>query len=419
MNKNDKKHSMSWYFDRGLERKALLLDASNLDWFTFPLFDCIKKEIYRTLEDPDEDMDWGYSYPGGKTKLRELIAKHETFIEKNNINLEDVVIGGNGVTGVLNFIGQYLKKEAELSHKAKILYPVPAYAGLLKNLKFYNLQPNIVKTDRKNKYCLTYKDVVDNYDDETLAILITNPGNPSCCYIDDKELLKIFNFAIEKNIYIILDAIFEESPNNLKKHSSYFLDTDFYDKLIKIKGFSKDIPQLSDLRLGWSISKNKKFNDYMLELDEITNYSNSTFLESLGIIEMQQRVWIDQKINNDSVNQYKIELKKYHKKIKEGIECVLKFASISDVFEDYIVPEAGNVLFLKINKTYCNNLGIYDSHDLFVYILEQANILVTPGHVFGLEIDDLWFRITISRSSEQLLNGMKRIEEILRNGNNE
>ena len=62
MNNNHKeKLTMSQYFDIGLEKGALLMDASNLDWFTFPLFSCIRREIYRTLEDPDEDMDWGYS----------------------------------------------------------------------------------------------------------------------------------------------------------------------------------------------------------------------------------------------------------------------------------------------------------------------------------------------------------------------
>ena len=53
--KHDEKLTMNEYFDIGLSRNALLLDASNLDWFTFPLFSCIRKEIYRTLEDPDED----------------------------------------------------------------------------------------------------------------------------------------------------------------------------------------------------------------------------------------------------------------------------------------------------------------------------------------------------------------------------
>ena len=41
MKENKNKRTMSEYFDIGLANGALLMDASNLDWFTFPLFTCI------------------------------------------------------------------------------------------------------------------------------------------------------------------------------------------------------------------------------------------------------------------------------------------------------------------------------------------------------------------------------------------
>nr|MBP3258707.1 pyridoxal phosphate-dependent aminotransferase [Bacilli bacterium] len=409
----DEKYSMSWYFDRGLEKKALLLDASNLDWFEFPLFSNIRNEIYRTLEDPSEDMDWGYSYPGGKTKFRELIAEHESNIEGVNFAKQDVIIGGNGVTGVLNFVAQFLKKKSLVLNKKSILYPVPAYAGLLKSIQYYDLNAIKIEMKRENNYCLTYDDVVKNYNEDVLAILITNPGNPSCCYIENENFCNILNFCKEKGIYIIIDAIFEESPGSENKYSKSFGLIDCYDKLIKIKGFSKDIPQLSDLRLGWSITKNVDFNNEMLELGEITNYSNSTFLEALGMAEMETRVAIDNRVNNDKISTYLSEKEIYHYKIKESIDKLVNIVNDSCVFDDVIIPEAGNILFIKVNEKCCHKRMINTSHDLFVYILEKANILVTPGHVFGLNPSQMWFRITISRSIEQLICGIKKIEEIL------
>ena len=101
MKENKNKRTMSEYFDIGLANGALLMDASNLDWFTFPLFTCIRDEIYRTLEDPSEDMDWGYSYPGGKSRLRELISSHESFLENSKITYDDVIIGGSGTTAAV------------------------------------------------------------------------------------------------------------------------------------------------------------------------------------------------------------------------------------------------------------------------------------------------------------------------------
>ena len=70
-------------------------------------------------------------------------------------------------------------------------------------------------------------------------------------------------------------------------------------------------------------------------------------------------------------------------------------------------------MFIKIKKEICSKNNILDSHDLFVYILEKGNILITPGHVFGLKMEELWFRVTVSRGKEQFINGLKKIEEIL------
>lgn len=410
MNNHEDKLTMSQYFDVGLERNALLLDASNLDWFAFPLFSCIKREIYRTIEDPDEDMDWGYSYPGGKTKLRELISLHESYIEQENITPEEVIVGGNGTTGTLNFVAQIIAKENKFSNEAEIIYPVPAYEGLMKSLDFYGLVPKLVLMDKEVDYKMRLVDVQKAYTDKTVAILITNPGNPSCRFIDEGELKKIVDFCIEKNIYIIYDAIFEEAPMFCNKFVPIFKLTNNYNKLIKIKGFSKDIPQLSDLRCGWTICKDHKFIEKLLELGEVTNFSNSTFLESLGIVEMTQRVNVDKKDTSKETLEYLKEKKQYQAQVIDLFNKAYEYlCKQNKVVDNVIYPDAGNIMYITLNKDCCNKKGVFTSHELFVYILEKENILVTPGHVFGLPLEDLSFRITISRGEKQFMDGLERI----------
>ena len=415
MSKNKEKLTMSEYFDIGLERGALLMDASNLDWWEFPLFSNIKKEIYRTLEDPNEDMDWGYSYPGGKSRLRELIAEHESFIERKEIKPEEVIVGGNGTTGTLNFIAQIISREYNFAQDIEFIYPVPAYAGLMKSMSFYGIVPRIVHMDKKNNYKMTLKDVETAYTDKTVALLITNPANPACLFIEEDELEKIMKFCIEKNIYIIYDAIFEEAPMFNNKRVEVFNLTDDYPKLIKIKGFSKDIPQLSDLRCGWTICKDPKFIDSLLELGEAVNYSNSTFLESLGIVEMNMRVKVDKGDKSPETLQYMHEKAAYQGKIFNIFEAAYDYlTSQKDVVDSVIYPDAGNIMYINFKKDVCNKCDVYTSHDMFVYILEKENILVTPGHVFGLPLEDLGFRVTISRGYEQFMDGLKRIVELFR-----
>ncbi len=410
MSDHKEKLTMSEYFDIGLERRALLMDASNLDWFTFPLFSGIRKEIYRTLEDPDEDMDWGYSYPGGKNKLRELIACHESFLEGEEITPDEVIVGGNGTTGTLNFVAQILAKQNHFAQDVEIIYPVPAYAGLMKSLTFYGLIPKIVLMDKDNDYKMRLEDVEKAYTPKTVALLITNPANPSCKFIDEDELKKIVEFCIKKNIYIIYDAIFEEAPIFNDKRVQIFKMAQDYKKLVKIKGFSKDIPQLSDLRCGWTICKDSEFMDMLLELGEATNYSNSTFLEALGIVEMTQRVNVDSGSTDEDTLTYIKEKDVYHEQIISLFnEAYAYLMGEKDVVENVVYPDAGNIMYITLNSKACHKKGVFTSHELFVYILEKENILVTPGNVFGLPLEELGFRVTISRGKEQFMDGIRRI----------
>lgn len=404
------KLTMSEYFDLGLERNALLLDASNLDWFEFRLFECIRKEIYKTLEDMNEDMDWGYSYPGGKKKLRELIAEHESCLEGVTFDIDDIVVVGNGVTGTLNFIAQILKKKVG---QGTILVPVPTYLSGIKAFQYYNFNIKKVLTCRENNYTITAKEIKENYDESVIAIVITSPGNPACNYIEDAELEEIIEFAINKNIYIIADAIFEEAPNKEQHFQHFFIKAHEYSKLIKVKGFSKDAPHLADLRLGWAICKDKEVSKELIYLDEIMNFSNSTFLESLGIVDMQHRVWIDKNVHNDSVEKYIEERNYYHRRIFDTMETVICFLKKQHIIVDCIIPDAGNIVFFQVSDNVREKLNIQTSHDLFVWILENTNILVSPGIVFGLPEEELWCRITISRSEKQLMEGLMKIVDTI------
>ena len=76
------------------------------------------------------------------------------------------------------------------------------------------------------------------------------------------------------------------------------------------------------------------------------------------------------------------------------------------------MPDAGNILFVKLNSCIKTRFGINNSHDLFIYILTHANILVTPGHVFGLNDTELWFRVTVSRSKKSFFNGLSKIIQL-------
>lgn len=418
MNENhNKKLSVSEYFDIAIDQGALLMDGSNLAWFEYPLYSCLREEIDSVLNDTKTDKGWGYSYPGGRIRLRELISKHESVLEGTKIDMEDVIVGGNGTTGVLNFISQIIAREYNFSKDIEFMYPLPAYSGLKKSFIPYGIKANEFVLDKANDFKLTYEDVENAYNENCVAILICNPANPACKFIEYNELKRIIDFCIDKNMYIIYDAIFEDAPMFENKRVEIFKMANNYPKLIKIKGFSKDTPQLSDLRCGWSVTKNKEFNDQLLELGEAVNYSNSNFSEALGIVEMDHRVKVDTGDNTLNTLIYINEKLSYHSKVKGTLLSAYEFMSNhKDVIEKVILPDAGNILLVYLNKEKCHLMDIHTSHDLFVYILEKENILVTPANCFGLDNSELAFRITISTKREEFLDGLMRIINLFKEG---
>lgn len=409
------KYTMTEYFDIAIDKGALLLDASNLDWLTFPLYTSIINEIHRQVDMRTIDFDWGYTSPGGKEALRKLVAKHESHIEKTKIETEDVIITGNGVTGALNYALQCILKLNNFKTGIKVMYAIPSYDGFDRALDFYEFEGVKIELKKQLDYRMTLEDVRKAYTDDVEVIIISNPSNPSVTFIEEDELVKILNFCIEKDLYIIYDAIFEESPSYTHREYPVYPKVKDYPKFIKVKGLSKDAPHMCDFRCGWTICKNKKLNDLLLKVASSVNFSNSTFLENIEIVEMKNRVQIDEEEYTDSRYKYEEDKMIYTKLIQNTLIDAYKFLiSQEDVVEHVIFPDCGNILYVTLSKEACSKKGVYTSHELFMYIMEKENISVTPGHCFGAPLEDLSFRVTISRGYDAFMDGIERIVKLFK-----
>lgn len=408
-----KKKSWAWYWRHALAGEAIAMDIANYDWHDFPLFDCVKDEINRIVNDTSEKQAWGYGYPGGTSKFKKLIIEHESYIENTEFEAQNIIICGNGTTGILNFITQILAKEYP---GKKILYPLPSYDGMKKSIVFSNIDAKFFDMSEENDFKLTYDDVKNAYDEDVVALLISNPGNPVCKFIEPEEIKKICDFCISKGMYIIYDAIFEESCISIDKKVQIFNYCKDYDKLIKIKGFGKDFPHISDFRLGWSICKNDDLRFKLFKLSEMTNSNNSIFLESVSAKIMQCK---NAMLKNNPSNEGEIKFIKQYEEysnaikstLKEGLEILNKYR---DIVEKVPVPDGGNVLFIKIKEDVCRVLGFETDFDLLDFEFEKARMFFTPGSEYGLDENKKWFRVTVSKAKDKFLTHLETICKILK-----
>ncbi len=394
MSNPDNGHDMAWYFDRGLERGAVLLDGANLSKDAFPLFDAYKQELYLIAE--GKGLELGYSAPGGQSELRRLIAQHQSYLEERSFTKDNVVVNSGGCSGTFDNLFRVLKSESIGTDREEIIIPVPFYSEIGKSVLFNRLKPVFVETDRANNFQPTAKDIEHVLSKKTLAVFLTNPGNPACNYISPEAIREISYSAKGCGSYLIMDSIFEESPGTATRPAVFDLAED-YERLIKITGFSKDRPQLNDLRLGMSISLDPKINQLLVQAAEVSDFSSSTIAERIAMADMDLRVKLDSQNQADretdpKLERYVLDIQEYHAKIKKGMEEAISILGSSCCIDDFIRPEAGNVVFARVK----DGLGIADTHELFMSILTRGNILVSPGKIFKAPRDELWYRTTMS-----------------------
>jgi aspartate/methionine/tyrosine aminotransferase len=109
-------------------------------------------------------------------------------------------------------------------------------------------------------------------------------------------------------------------------------------------------------------------------------------------------------------NFLKNEKTKYHQQIREGIVNGISTLKRDDSIEHIIIPNAGNVILAKFyDEIKSTKNGISNSHDLFQYIVDSSKILVSPGHIFKLPQEELWFRVTVSTKSELFNEKLKNM----------
>ena len=204
----------------------------------------IDKKILQELKKELKNI---YYYPDDS--LYYLLKELESFYK---VKKENIVVG-NGAVELIRYIYQVLVKKGD-----KIFIPHPSFAiyyidaNLFEaNLITYNLpSPDFEITYQDMKYHL------DKIDDPIKLIIICSPNNPTGSIILENDLVKVLDYALSRNIIVVLDEAYFEFVDNPNYHNGVELLKD-YPNLIVLRTFSK-VFALAGLRIGVAFT-----NDYI------------------------------------------------------------------------------------------------------------------------------------------------------------
>lgn len=273
----------------------------------------------------------------------------------------------------------------------------PYWVSYEEQIKIADGIPVFVKLDEKNNYEIDFDLLKSKITDKTKAIIINSPSNPTGAVLSEKSLQKIAEIALEKNLIIISDEIYEKLIYNGKKHISIAsLSKEIKKNTIVVNGVSKTYA-MTGWRIGYIASDNKEIINAIDNLQSHST-SNPATMTQIAAIEALKT---DKSVILSMVN----EFDRRRKFIMEKINSINSLSYIEPEGAFYIFPSFKSI----IGKT-INNKKIDGSLSLAKLLLNEAKVAVVPGIAFGA--DDC-FRLSYATSMANIEKGLDRIAEII------
>ena len=220
---------------------------------------------------------------------------------------------------------------------------------------------------------------------KTKLIVINSPCNPTGSVYSKETLKEIADIAIDKNIFVLSDEIYEKIIYDREHISIASLDG-MQDLTITVNGFSKAYA-MTGWRLGY-VSAPKEVYEPMLKLHSHSVSQATSFVQYAGIVALQG----DQAPVAAMVREFRARRDLLIRGLnKIGIKCARPdgaFYAFADVSE-YGTGE--KVAELLLNKAF---------------------VATTPGSAFG-EAGNDFIRISYATSQERIKEALRRMEAVL------
>lgn len=332
-----------------------------------------------------------YTPTSGTLELRKAIC--EKFSRDNSLQYtpEQIIVSGGAKQSLLNaFI-------AVLDPGDEVLLPAPCWVSYPEMIRIAGGVPIIIKTEEGNDFLPTIEQFHAKITPRTKAILINSPCNPTGCVYPESLLREIAAFAVEKELFVISDEIYEKLIYDGEKHVSIAsFGDDIKAQTVVVNGVSKTYA-MTGWRIGYAAGPLRLVNamaSYQSHAasnpNSIAQYASTAALKNGEAIISAMRDAFD-------------ERRKFMvKRIGEigGLSCVAPHGAF------YVML---NVTKLLGRRYQGQDIG--DTLALSSLLLDVSKVAVVPGDPFEAPG---YVRLSYAISREDIEQGLHAIEGFIR-----
>ena len=279
----------------------------------------------------------------------------------------------------------YTALRATISDGDEVIIPSPYWVSYPSMVELCGGVPVLVETKAENGWKITPEEFENAMTPRTKMIILTTPHNPTGTVYTEDELRALGQIAVEEDILIIADEIYEHLVYGDTKHVSMAsLSEEIYNLTITINGFSKGYA-MTGWRLGYSAAP-EHIAKYIKLIQDHTASNATTFCQ-YGAIEAltgDQSFIADLREEYDFRRQYVYGRLSAMPKIK------------------VVEPKGAFYFFIDTTELGMGSLELCDK------LLERYKVAAVPGIAFG---NDNAIRISYCTSLDVLKEGLDRLED--------
>ena len=331
-----------------------------------------------------------YTAPGGIDNIKEALIER---IKKDyDIEYEKPeIIVSCGAKHILYNLTQVLIDDGD-----EVIIPAPYWVTYPEQVTIAGGAPVIINTNENSGFKISPRDLEEKINERTKAIILNYPSNPTGSTYTKNELESIVNIALDSDLIIITDEIYDKIIYGNTKHTPIpSLSKKAKENSILVNGVSKAY-SMTGWRIGYAAG-NREVIKAMNNLQGQCT-SNPVTISQYAAIEAFEG-------SQDEVEKMRkeFEIRKDYivnelNKI-DGINCFEPQGAF------YVFPNVSNFYGKKHEDKTINN-----SLDFTEFLLEVAKVAVVPGIEFGA---DSYIRISFAVSDKEIKEGISRISSSL------
>ena len=322
-----------------------------------------------------------YTSSEGLLELREAVArklKRENGIEADPET--EILITDGGLGAIFAAIQSLVNPGDEV-----IVFD-PAWPRYTQNVLLVGGIPKRVFLGEKEGFVPDVDGIKKNVTKKTKLIILNTPNNPTGGVIPKKVIEEIGDLAVERDLILILDEVYERIVYEVK-HFSLATRSDLKDHIVTVFSLSKTYA-MTGWRIGYAVS-HANIIEAMGKIGGYANACRTSLAQKAAIAALDGP--------QDSVD---IMVKEYRKRR----DLMAKRLKEMDTFS-IAKPAGAFYLYPRI-------LLDVKSPDFTKQLVEKAKVVVMPGTAFSMK-GEQHVRISYANSMEKISEAMNRIQRVI------